>query len=210
MTSQLKYVLSQLVSIVLIPLLAPTYLFVLILFYFPQLTPFIELNDKLRVVLFIFSATTIIPFIAVFILYKLRVISSVTLDKQEDRTYPQLFSSLNYLLITLYISRKLGIGNALSVAMFAVTLSLFALTIITKYWKISTHTTGAMGMLSILTILMIRFPSEQLLIPYGILCALTVAVFFARLHLKVHTLAQVIIGSILGGIIGSTVVLFLM
>src|ERR1035437_1598265 len=94
---------ANFISIMLIPLFAPTYLFCIILHYFPQLTAIVNLNDKLEAIAFIFAATTILPFVFVFILFKLKKISTLTLDDKKDRAVPQLFSCINYLLVSLLL-----------------------------------------------------------------------------------------------------------
>ncbi len=193
---------ANFISIILIPLFAPTYLFGIILYYFPNLTSIVNLSDKLEAIAYIFGATTILPFVFVFILFRLKKISTLTLDDKKDRTIPQLFSCINYTVVSLSMVYKLGINDALTLSMIAVTISLIAITITTRYWKISTHTSGIAGIFAIATVLYLKYPSDAFFIPYLILLSLTVFVCIARLHLKVHTLAQILCGCLLGGSFG--------
>jgi membrane-associated phospholipid phosphatase len=198
----MKRFLANFLSIILIPLLAPTYLYAIILFFFPEVTNITAIGDKLLAILYIALTTTLLPFIVVFILYKRKVISDLTLHKQEDRTIPQIFSCVIYFAISLFLVGKIGFSNALTLSMIAVTLSVVFLTMITPFWKISTHACGAWGLFAILYVLQTRFYETSFVIPYYIILASTIGVCAARLYLRVHTPMQVLAGSILGMLIG--------
>ncbi len=206
----MKRFLANFLSVVLIPLLAPTYLYAIILFFFPQATNIVSVGDKLLAILYIALTTTLLPFIVVFILYKKKIISSLTLHAQKDRTIPQIFSCVIYLGICLFLVNKEGVHNALSLAMIAVTVSVIFLTMITPFWKISTHACGAWGLFAILYVLQTRFYEVNFVIPYYIILASVIGVCFARLYLKVHTPLQVLAGSILGTAIGFSLFQYLL
>lgn len=198
----MKRIAAHIVSIILIPLLAPAYLFWIILFYFPQLTHITNTPDKLLAIAYIFAATSLLPFVVVFILYKRKIIKTLTLDNKEDRVIPQAFSCLIYAAIALFLMYKDGSTNALSLSMAAVAVSLIGLTAITPFWKISTHACGAWGLFAITYVLNSRFQDHSFLIPYYTILFLTISVCIARLYLKVHTPMQVIAGSLMGTVIG--------
>ena len=206
----IKDFLSHFLTIVLIPLLVPTYLFAIILFYYPEAMPvaFTE-KEKWIAVLYIFAFTTILPFIVVFILYKLKVISTLDLEKREDRLIPQLFSLLCYISITIFLINKYSATNALSLTMVANTVSVLFILVITQFWKISTHSSGALGFLTILYFLLHKFPATHFNTPFIVITIMVIGVCLARLHLKVHTLGQVICGCLLGITIGTSVFYFL-
>jgi membrane-associated phospholipid phosphatase len=206
----MKKFLANFISVVLIPLLAPTYLYAIILFFFPQVTNIIGVSDKLLAIFYIAITTTLLPFIVVFVLYKKKIISSLTLHEQKDRTIPQVFSCVIYLAICLFLVNKEGIHNALALAMIAVTVSVIFLTMITPFWKISTHACGAWGLFAILYVLQTRFYELNFEIFYYVIFASTIGVCFARLYLKVHTPLQVLAGSILGTAIGFSLFHFLL
>src|SRR5476651_1133812 len=198
----MKKFAANLVSIILIPLIAPSYLFWIILFYFPQLTRIVSLNDKLLAIFYIFLATTFLPFLVVFILYKRKVITDLTLHRQQDRVIPQIFSCFIYAGICLFLVYTEGATNALSLGMIAVSLSVIGLTLITPFWKISTHACGAWGLFAIVYDLQSRYHEPGFVVLYYIILFLTVSVCAARLYLRVHTVMQVIAGGIMGGAIG--------
>ena len=180
----------------------PTFLFGIILFYFPHLTSIVELKDKIELVSTIFGLTALLPSLLVFILFKKKVISSMTLFKREDRYIPQLFSCFSYLGITAFLLYKYGLHNGLTLTLIANSISLIIITIVNHYWKISTHSSGAAGLLSASTVLYLKGPSELFFNTYLIISVVSVTVCFARIYLKAHTPMQVLAGCVLGGTIG--------
>ena len=194
--------LANFFSIVFNPLLAPTTLFYILLFHFPQLEGIHEMHTKLKAIAFIFASTFLFAFVLIYILFKLKMISRITLDKQEDRYIPQILLSLVYLLIALWLGMKLGWSNGLTLTMIATTISSVIITFINRFWKISTHASGVSGVYAIATVLHWQYPSPAFLGVYiGIAC-ITVAVCASRLYLKVHTPMQIVAGFLVGGISG--------
>ncbi len=206
----MKKLAANIVSIILIPLIAPSYLFWIILFFFPQITKIHLLSEKLLAILYIFAATTFLPFLVVFILYKRKVITDLTLHRQQDRVIPQIFSCFIYAGICLFLCLTEGPTNALSLSMIAISLSVIGLTLITPFWKISTHACGAWGLFAIVYDLQSRYHEPGFVVLYYIILFLTVSVCAARLYLKVHTPMQVLAGSIMGTVIGFSVFHYLL
>ena len=205
----MKNILAHLVSVLLIPLLLPTYLFTIILYKLPQLAHLSSLDDKLLLLSGLVIVTVLLPLAVVFVLYKYKAVSSLFLAKREDRRIPQLISLLLYGGFTIFLILRYGSGNILSVVMAINTVSLFAIAIITNYWKISTHTSGATGFSTILLVLLIKYFSVGLLVLFLLAATLTIAVFYARLYLKAHTLKQVLLGGLLGTISGLSLIFFI-
>ena len=152
---------------------------------------------------------SILPFLFVFILYKLKIISALTLDNREVRFLPQTFSSVCYLILTLFFIIKLGGANVLSLVMITNTLSLLIITVITKFWKISTHTSGAMGFMMIAGILFFKYPSQDFVYPFIVISFLSLSVCAARLYLRAHTMNQILAGCFLGIVLSVSVFYFL-
>lgn len=198
----MKRIAAHIVSIVLIPLIAPSYLFWIILFYYPQLTHIVNIGDKFLAILYILLATTLLPFIVVFVLYKRKLIKTLTLDNKEDRVIPQIFSCFIYAGVCLFLVHTEGATNALTLSMTAVAVSVIGLTLITPFWKISAHACGAWGMFAILYELQTRFTNPAFQVIYYTILFLVVGVCIARLYLKVHTPMQVLAGSVMGILIG--------
>src|ERR1700748_2535409 len=176
----MKKLAANIVSIILIPLIAPSYLFWIILFYFPTLTHINNVSDKLLAILYIFLATTFLPFLVVFILYKKKIITDLTLHRQQDRVIPQIFSCFIYAGICLFLVYTEGATNALRLSMIAISVSVIGLTLITPFWKISTHTCGAWGLFAIVYELQTRMHESNFVVLYYIILFLTISVCAAR------------------------------
>ena len=200
---------ADFVSALLIPLLIPVYLCCIIIGYFPVLLNGVNGNEKWLLVGGIFLFTVVLPFVLVFALFKLKVISSLSLVKREDRYIPQAFSCISYLGVSAYFIFRLGIDNVFSLSMLANTISVTAITLITRHWKISTHAAGAMGFLTILVMLYVKHPVDAFLIPLLVISFLCISVCYARKYLNAHTTAQIIAGGLLGMVIGVSVFSFL-
>ena len=205
----MKATLSNIVSIILIPLLMPVYLFIIAIIFFPNMVNIVSWNEKIIVLGSVISATILLPFISIFILYKLKYVSSLFLEKRNERKIPQIISVLLYTIFTIILTIIYGFQNLLSLIMFANTVSLAIITFITFYYKISTHTTGAMGFITILSILLLKQHSPTLTILYLLALGFTISVFFARVYLKAHTINQVLLGGGLGLLSGLVLVFFI-
>jgi membrane-associated phospholipid phosphatase len=189
-------------SVVFNPLLVPTALFYILLFYFPQLEGISDLHTKLQAIAFIFASTFLFAFVLIYILFKLKMVSRITLDKQEDRYVPQVLLSIVYLLIALWLGKRLGWSNGLTLTMIATTISSGVITIINRFWKISTHASGVSGVYAIATVLHWQYPSQAFLSVYICIAFITVAVCASRLYLKVHTPMQIVCGFLVGSVSG--------
>lgn len=189
---------AKYLSAVFIPLLVPLYLFLTVFCWFSGLTTFTSFPEKAYVTLGLFAATCLPPFVLVYILYRVKYISSLTLENRADRFIPQLFGLFDYLLISLLLIRYLGPSNILSICMTATTVTLFCIALITHFWKISTHAAGIWGMLAIVSILCFQHSFDGRIVLWIMLALIAIMVSLARLYLKVHTAAQVAAGALLG------------
>jgi membrane-associated phospholipid phosphatase len=182
--------------------MAPTFLFILLLFYFPGLETIAGREEKLQAIGSIFLATFLFSFALIFLLYKMKVIARVTLENQKDRTIPQVFLLLVYVGITAFLSNKYGLKDGLTLSMLASTITIAGITVINRYWKISTHASGVSGVFAIISVLYYRYQPEGFSGLYLTICLLTFGVCISRLYLKVHTPMQVVGGFVLGALSG--------
>ena len=200
---------SHFLSVLLIPLLVPLYLFAIILGSFPSLLTTDMRQDSTLLLLGVIVFTVLLPFAVVFALYKMKIISSLSLFRREDRYIPQAVTCVSYSLFTVLLVTKWGMTNVLSLTMIANVFSAVAITVITRFWKISTHSSGAIGMLSILFLIYLKHPATTFFIPLLIIATLCIGVSYARIYLKAHTVSQVFAGAGLGIAIGVPVFYFL-
>ncbi|HEV7231386.1 MAG TPA: phosphatase PAP2 family protein [Bacteroidia bacterium] len=194
--------LANFFSLVFNPLMAPTALFYIILYHFPQIGGIGNDQAKMKAIGFIFATTFLFAFVLIYILYKLRMISKITLDDQKDRYIPQLVLSIVYMLLAMFLGFRLGWGNGLTLTMVATTISAGVITGVNRFWKISTHASGVAGVYAICTALILLYPGCPFRTPYICISFITIAVCASRLYLKAHTPMQIVCGFLVGGISG--------
>jgi len=175
--------LARIISILFVP---PS--FTIIVF---TLFAFILESEILKQVItisvaFIFGFTA--PIILFFSLKKRGRLVDLDASVKEQRTFPFFISIVFYIcgLIILIIFNV----NIVSIAFWFCYISNTLLTIlINKVWKISAHSMGAAGPLAAVVYVFG--------LPYLILGLLVVLIGWARVHLKKHTVTQVLAGIIL-------------
>lgn len=198
--NKLKYYLAHIISIVFVPLFVPVYVLAIICFGFPQLA-----GGTLRPGLLISEFALIAvagPLLSFYILYRLHIISSFTLNSRRDRFIPQLFTLFAYVIaLGLFIQKQYSLH--LRVILVANVILIFILMVITLWWKISAHTSGVSGMMAVMTFLLFKSPPHDYGFYYTLGWTAFFAVSFSRLYLRVHSPSQVFAGIALGGTIGS-------
>jgi hypothetical protein len=197
--------LAKVFSVLFQPLLIPTYT-LLILFnlnnYFSLLIP-----EEVRHLMLwmVFLITFVFPILFIFILYKRKMITSLNMDKREERIFPLVITALFYFLAYYLVYQakldelylRLFLGSALLICIAIV---------VSAFWKISMHMIGVGGLLGALIGLGIAAYIDLTI--FVVLAVLVSGLTgFARLKLKAHTPWQVYIGFLTG--LGLMIVLFL-
>lgn len=170
------------------------------LFYFPT-----EAKKFLYVIVGIL--TILAPLLSLLIMYYNKMVSSLTLEKKEERVYPFILVSFYYLLAYIYVRTKVPIElqhPALVGFLFGVLLVFVISFVVNFYVKISLHAAaifGVAGMLlgysqTQLSSLVEGGPTNLYIILYFLFIAGLVA--GARLFLKAHSLTEILLGSALG------------
>ncbi len=198
----LKLRLANLLSVVFTPLFAPTYLFALILFYFPFLSTLPDLKAKIIALILILIFTILPPFLLVYALFKLGKVSTLMLDDRKDRIIPQIFACVNYLFILIFLIYNYSLDNGLTLSMLAMSISTIVITIINTFWKISTHACGIAGIASIFYFLTYKYSLHSPTYLIYLMVLIVFCVCVARLYLKAHTFLQILAGLILGSFVG--------
>jgi membrane-associated phospholipid phosphatase len=145
-------------------------------------------NFLASLILSIFFGVVLPVVFIVFLRYR-QQITDVHIPVREQRTIPFLVTIACYALATAILWVVAG-GGALTAIMFCYTINGIVVLFINKYWKISVHATGVGGPLAGLTFVLGWWTLLFFL--------LFPVVGWARVHLKAHTLGQVLAGSFLG------------
>ncbi len=187
--------IAKFLSVLFFPLFMPLFgaalLFSLTLFsFYPQIYIW-----NARIMIFTFG--TIVPLICILILYKLKIISSMGLEKRKDRFFPYFCTSVSYFVCAWMLFHHSKMPTFVSELIIAVAVALLINAIVNIWWKISAHMTGMGGFFGGMLIVSYQFhfnPCNWILATM-LVCGLVAA---ARLYLNAHTPGQVIAGLLNG------------
>lgn len=187
---------SKFLSIVLHPVLMPTYALLFIFqnsSFFSYSTP---APAKLALYLVIVLNTLIFPVLVSFLLIKKGIIKSFEMEEREERMIP-FISNLLLLLIAGYLIRTLRLPQVFFQLILGAAAALSLAILINFKWKISIHMIGIGAMagtffgLSSFLMVDLRFPIIFCLIVAGFLGT-------ARMSLGAHTSMQIYSGFLCG------------
>ena len=136
---------------------------------------------------FLFS--NVLPIITLLFLQKKGIISDLDASIRQERIMP-LFLGVVYAVLGFLSLHIQEAGMLIKGLMFCTITNTIVIIIITQYWKISIHTMGVSGLLSVLWIHGLEYPVIMLII--------LLLVSTSRVIMKAHTIPQVTIGSLLG------------
>lgn len=188
----------------------PTILFTLLFYVSPSIISGLSVVNnqvvvgvvsvKMALLILLFVHTFLMPSIGIYILYRLKVVRSLEMDRLEDRRIPYLLSVIIYVAITAFFSLNDNLSHLseISLILASITFSLSMVSLISLYWKISAHAVGISGTVGAMIGIAIRYQESQLFYPILILILLMGFLISARLHLNAHTPMQVAAGSLLG------------
>jgi membrane-associated phospholipid phosphatase len=186
--------LMQSISIVFHPLMMPTFAFLIINAILPDL-----ISPLGWIMLpFLFITTFLIPIFGVSILKYSGTISSLTLEKREERFLPFLFVTIFYTITTVMFVLKIEVNGTVSLMLMATTLLIFILMLVSFFYKISIHAAGMSGVAGFLTVLTINHPESQMIAALLVCIILSGIVMSARLYLNLHTPNEILMGSAIG------------
>ncbi len=186
--------LANIISTVFHPVLMPFYGILLLFhldyfFYFPFFY-------KVYVFSIVLVFTCIIPAFSIFLLYKIKYIESMRVEKREQR-YPIYIISIVSYLVCLYILWKVNLPHWIMLISICSFFTIFVMAIINIWWKISIHA-AAIGCFTggmFLAAYFLKFNPVGFFIVVLLTGGLVMA---SRLQLKAHSVQQVICGYLLG------------
>lgn len=215
--------LAKVLSVLLHPLLMPTYLHAILLGFAPAQLGHLDEAMQWRLMLVVFLLTFLIPLVSIVLLhyYKWTGNSVVTkanhwedkdpvqqenqslkqsllMDNRSQRLVPFLSTVFFYGVATWMFSRNLSVLHVSVILMAAITLAIGLVTLVTRFWKISAHATGIGGAIGFMMALNYRYAEDLLFYPIIVAIVLAGALLSARLKLNAHTPDQVLAGLLLG------------
>ncbi len=191
----LHYV-SSFFSILLSPLLMPTYGVIVALWLSNLLV--LTLSTKLVIISFVFLLTCVIPVTLILLLKFLKIIDDPQLNNRKERLIPYIITIVCYVATAVYLL-MINAPEWLWMFMFgggcAALVSLF----INFRWKISAHMAGIGGLIALLC--RINEDGDGVFELLPVICgAIIVAGILgtSRIAMERHTLWQVLMGALNG------------
>ena len=186
--------LSQLVSYIFHPIFLPLAGTVS---YFLITPKYSTIELKSGNILPIFILTIIIPILSFFILKNIGVVSSVFLTKPKERRYPLMINLILLLMILLKV-----IPDNYTIELYFFFLGLIAATstcllLLVLRFKTSLHMMGMGSILMFLIALSFHF-ERNIVIAISFMVFASGMVATARLFLKAHSRAELLIGFLVG------------
>lgn len=188
--------LARFISYLFHPLLMPFYFFLILFFSNTPLARLYVLKGKLVILSFVFITTCLLPAIMIYILYIRKTISSIHLEKREERPLPYLLTVIFYYL-AFYLLKKMNLPTMYYLVVLATALLIILLLLVNFKFKISAHTASSGGLLGLLCGMSIRFGFDFMLYIIGTIMTGGL-VGFARLQLSTHTQKEVYTGYFTG------------
>lgn len=188
-----KYILAQLLSYGLHPGSLPTVGTLYIIYALPQI---FSLESIVRMMSIILVGTYIIPVIVIYIMTLLGVIESVHLINKKDRIYPYTITTLSALL-TSRILTSMGAPVEIIYCSLGCAFILVVSAVLIPFFKSSAHLAGITGFAGLYLGMNEKYGSGEFK-NMLIIILLCIALAWARIYLKRHTLKEVLTGSILG------------
>ena len=188
--------LARIISGLFHPVLMPFFTLILMLqshSFFVGLLPLKEIFILAGSVLL---TTVFCPLLMIFFLFRVKLVSSLTMEKREERILPLLSTGVFYYL-TYYLLKGISLSVLFSYFMLGTTLLIIICLLVNLFFKISLHMAGIGGVTGFWLGLCIRqgTPHEIFLSILLLLCGL---LGYARLKDGDHSTKEVYTGLFLG------------
>ena len=188
-----KYILAQLLSYGLHPGSLPTVGTLYIIYALPQI---FSLESIARMMSIVLVGTYIIPVIVIYIMTLLGIIESVHLINKKDRIYPYTITTLSALLTSRFLT-SMGAPLEIIYCSLGCAFILVVSAVLIPFFKSSAHLAGITGFAGLYLGMNEKYGSGEFK-NMLIIILLCIALAWARIYLKRHTLKEVLTGSILG------------
>jgi hypothetical protein len=197
--------IARLFSFLFHPILMPSYVLVILLNLNPVMSAMVPLHYKLILLGVVVLTTVISPLFILFLLHKLRIITSYYLASREERIYPILAVAI-FFYVTYYLLRGVHVSLLFSYYMLGATLIAIVAFIVNFFHGISLHTLGTGGFTGLFIGMMLSFGADfTYLILAGILISGITG--FARLKTNAHQPAEIYAGFLSGTVIMTVIVM---
>ncbi|HPK04450.1 MAG TPA: hypothetical protein PK908_00990 [Bacteroidales bacterium] len=196
MFNRIETNIAKVVSVVLHPLLMPTYTIIILFNLQAYFSLIIPIKAKWFIGSMVFLTTGLLPLLFTFIMTRTGLVRNLLMNQREERLWPFMVTALFYYL-AYYLLGQLEISAVYSFFMLGAFVSLVIGLIVSFFWKISAHMIGMGGItgafIGLSFTMIIDMP--MLII---ILILMSGVAGFARLKLSAHNPAQIFFGYLTG------------
>lgn len=188
--------LAKIFSLLLHPVLMPSYALFFLLQYSTYFATTTSLSEKSALYSIVLLNTLIFPIIISYILIRRGLIHSFEMAKKEERVIPYISNAI-LMVVAYYMMRKLNLPKIFYLMILGAAASVVFAVIINLKWKISIHMIGIGAIvgtffgLSTFMMVDLRFPILIAILVAGLLGS-------ARLTLGAHTPMQIYCGFLIG------------
>lgn len=194
---RLLHILALTSSVLLHPLLMPTYGMVLYCGALRLLHPELTAAYSIVAIIGTIVLTLFIPASIILFLWQTHRISSLHIDDPKQRTSPYVYTIVAYGFWAYFIHDILHLPLFMLLIAIGAIIALAAVTLINHWWKISAHLTGIGGLLGGICCFAMQY-AQLPFIWTTLVLACSLILMYARLYLNAHTPLQVITGLLLG------------
>lgn len=202
--------IAQFFSVLFHPLFMPSYLFALLLYMAPEALGLENIRGKGLFLGFVSAYTAIFPALLIGWMARQGLIQSIQLRLLKDRSLPYLTTAVLYIGFAVYMGYQTRIMWMASWMLGGTSAVIACLGLISLRWQISAHAAGIGGIMGVLGWLcwVGDFP---LLWPFWLLSIVVAGcILSARLALQAHTPSQVWSGFLVGLLVQTSIVIWIM
>lgn len=187
---------SQIISIILHPLLIPSYFFVIVFSLKSYVSLLIPMQAKALILSLVFITTFLFPLLLILIMKRRGVINSLQMEQKEERVYPFIVTIVFYFL-AYYTLKKVQISEVYHLFLIGSTIMVVFSLLINFISKISIHMVGIGGLAGALIGISIRV-NLDIVVLISVFLLLAGIIGFARLSLAAHKPIQIYSGFLFG------------
>ncbi|MFH1296870.1 MAG: hypothetical protein ABIJ04_06305 [Bacteroidota bacterium] len=191
--------IARILSLLFHPLLIPCYILVILLGLDTTFSVLLPLQMKLLVAGTILVTTFIFPLFILFIMFRMKVISSFYLPKREERIFPLITLSIFY-YVTFYLIKDIYLPRYFQLFILGATLLTVVTLLVTLLYRISMHMTALGAVAGLFLAMALASGGYALILLIGtiVISGLTGS---ARLKLNAHQPAEVYSGWLMGAFV---------
>lgn len=192
---KLLLIFFKIISVILHPLLAPTYGTLVYMWANPHMEAF--QGGGLRIKAVVFFNSFVMPAVAIAMMKALGFIQTFEMKDKQERIIPFIATMIFYIWTFLAVKNALALSFAMVIFFLGTVISLMASFFINLFHKLSIHMVGMGGLLTA-TLMMLTNSERSVLLFVLLFVVLTGLVASARLYLKAHTPVQLYSGFLVG------------